>query len=101
MLPEDGQVVEVEVQGTRDRNKVASWSGRSKADTVVAGRLFPAGTRVLHRFPSNEGEKHGDEHESGAMKVVFGIPMTPEEAVRRAHLLQHPFDTTSRRRIMC
>ena len=94
MLPEDGQVVEVEVKGARDCHKVANWSGRSKTDTFVAGRVFPAGTRILHRFPSNEGEDHGDEHDGGAMKVVFGIPMTPEEAVRRAHLLQHPFDTT-------
>ena len=28
-----------------------------------------------------------------AKSVVFGIPMTPNEAVKRAQQLQHPFDT--------
>ena len=89
MLPEDGQV-DIIVDKPRDVAKVLARSGRSKAAVALADRVFPEGTRIVHHLPSNEGEDHGD---GASRSVIFGIPMTPMEAVRRAQQLQHPFDT--------
>ena len=83
-------MVDLIVDKPHDIAKVMAWSGRSKSTVALADRVFPEGTRILHHLPSNEGEVHGD---GASRSVVFGIPMTPMEAVRRAQQLQHPFDT--------
>lgn len=57
MLPEDGQQVEIQVSDPLDMHVLSSWQGRSHRDVQLAGRIFPAGTRLLHHFPSEIGEK--------------------------------------------
>lgn len=43
ILPEDGQVVTIEVQDSREMRALASWKGRSDEQKVLAGRIFPKG----------------------------------------------------------
>ena len=91
MLLEDGQVVEIQVSAHDDLRTLRCWHGRSQREHVVNNHVFPPGTRILHNLPSNQGEEVGD----GSQRTVcIGIPMTPLEAVRRAKLLEHPFDSS-------
>ena len=93
MLPEDGQQVEVVVTDPGELQLVERWRGRSDRQYHLAGRIFPYGTRLLHQVPSQPGGESGDGENIQAKIVTLGIPMTPEEAVRRARDLKHPFDT--------
>ena len=86
-------MVEIEISDPSEKAIVAAWAGRSKGATNLAGRPFPPGTRILNHFPSNEGDVRGDGRQMSSKStksVVFGIPITPNEAVRRAQQLQHP-----------
>ena len=92
MLPEDGQIVELHVSAPEDLHVLRCWQGRSKHEHVVNHHVFPPGTRILHNLPSKQGEEVGDGEQQRT--VCFGIPMTPAEAVRRAKLLEHPFNSS-------
>ena len=94
MLPEDGQVVDLLVTAQVDLNVVQHWKGRVDREITLAGRVFPAGSRLISAVPSNNsGEECGDELKSVHMSVLVGIPMTFQDSIRRSLELVHPFDT--------
>ena len=94
MLPEDGQVVDLLVTAQVDLNVVQHWKGRVDREITLAGKVFPAGSRLISAVPSNNsGEECGDELKSVHMSVLVGIPMTFQDSIRRSLELVHPFDT--------
>lgn len=116
LLPEDGQVVRVELLQPVDISAVKQWSGRSDKDITIAGLKFPKGSRLIHFQQAIEGgelganqrqevgevgeveEDTGDQSASEVKKrriapvATIGIPMTPEAALRKAMATPHPFD---------
>ena len=120
ILPEDGQVVTIEVQDSRDMQAVASWRGRSNEEKILVSRVFPKASRLISfREADNGGECGASDvfpqesdvfpQESDAFpeepphkrfkscipkvaSVKIGVPMTPSDAIRRAREAIHPFD---------
>ena len=96
LLPEDGQVVTCVVNHPQDVSKLQSVKSRSSEPFQLGHQQFPKGTRLINLLPSaldgEQVEDHGDWQHVQSWVATLGIPMTPEEAVRRATLLNHPFD---------
>ena len=112
LLPEDGQVVAMSCTNSADIHKIKSWKGRCPHDISLSNRIFPKGSRLICFQEANNWEDDGaswsdmpgppwkkarkeDEaqvHDGAHVEVKIGIPMTPEDALRRARMLQHPFD---------
>ena len=91
LLPEDFQVTKLTVsQG--QYSFLAHSVGRLRDQTIIKGRVFPKGTRIIHVQPS---VSNGDPKEScgdDLLDVSLGLPIPPVTAVEMAKQCQHPFD---------
>ena len=107
LLPEDGQVIEVKVTSPADVLIVKQWHGRSSQEVTLANRVFPKQSRMIFNQKANQrgedgalsirkrriqDEDHLEDRQAESTVAVIGIPMTPQDAVRRAKSLRHPFD---------
>ena len=103
LLPEDGQVVSIEVLSPGECRTIDKWSGRSDTDITLASRVFPKGSRLISFQKAVDGgelgaspEQEQEEQTSKRRKITpiatIGIPMTPEAALRKSLEATHPFD---------
>ena len=87
ILPEDGQVVTIEVQDSREMRALASWKGRSDEQKVLAGRTFPKGSRLISfNEANNQGEEFGASEVSQLVNTHFSAEEPPNKKLKSGSL---------------
>jgi len=86
ILPEDGQVVTIEVQDSREMRALASWKGRSDEQKVLPGRTFPKGSRLISfNEANNQGEEFGASEVSQLVNTHFSAEASEVSQLVNTH----------------